>query len=243
MLVVVLLMCVVLDVYVGSMIVFGVDMMLDYMFMFSYGFGMCICVLSGNLLMLVNINGDDGDCNFVKNKLIENQVSLFGEVNLKYDDWGIFVCVDMFYDQVYWCLNYNDVLGIVNYFGQYNDFMSDVCYWLGGYMMLFVVYVYNMFYFGLMSLNVKVGDQVVVWGESLFFLNIVGVQGLFDVIKLYMVGVEVKDILLLVLQILMQWQIMLNFSLFGYYQFLYQQNWLIVFGMYWSYFDVMGFGV
>lgn len=72
MLVVVLLMCVVLDVYVGSMIVFGVDMMLDYMFMFSYGFGMCICVLSGNLLMLVNINGDDGDCNFVKNKLIEN---------------------------------------------------------------------------------------------------------------------------------------------------------------------------
>ena len=84
----------------------------------------------------------------------------------------------------------------------------------------------------------KVGDQVVAWGESLFFPNIAGAQGPSDATKSYMAGAEVKDILLPVPQISTQWQITPNFSLLGYYQFSYQQNRLTAPGTYWSYSDV-----
>src|SRR5260370_42375420 len=71
--------------YAGDTINLGADTTLDYTFTLGYGLGMRTRAPSGNLLTPGNINGDDGDRNFAKNKLIENQVSLLGEVNLKHD--------------------------------------------------------------------------------------------------------------------------------------------------------------
>ena len=160
-------------------------------------------------------------------------------MNLKHDDWGVFVRADTFYDQAYRRPNYNDAPGTVNQSGQYNNFTSDARYWSGGHTTLLAAYAYNTFKIGSTSLNVKVGDQVVAWGESLFFPNIAGAQGPSDATKSYMAGAEVKDILLPVPQISTQWQITPNFSLLGYYQFSYQQNWLTAPGTYWSYSDVV----
>ena len=237
-----LLTCAVPDAHAGSTIDLGADTTLDYTFTLSYGLGMRTRAPSGNLLTPANINGDDGDRNFGKNKLIENQVSLLGEVNLKHDDWGVFVRADTFYDQAYHRPNYNDAPGTVNQSGQYNNFTSDARYWSGGHTTLLAAYAYNTFRIGPTSLNVKVGDQVVAWGESLFFPNIAGAQGPSDATKSYMAGAEVKDILLPVPQISTQWQITPNFSVLGYYQFAFQQNRLTAPGTYWSYSDVTGPG-
>ncbi|AKM39136.1 DUF1302 domain-containing protein [Burkholderia contaminans] len=237
-----LLACTAPGAHAGSTIELGADTTLDYTFTLSYGLGMRTRAPSGNLLTPANINGDDGDRNFAKNKLIENQVSLLGEVNLKHDDWGVFVRADTFYDQAYRRPNYNDAPGTVNQSGQYNNFTSDARYWSGGHTTLLAAYAYNTFKIGSTSLNVKVGDQVVAWGESLFFPNIAGAQGPADATKSYMAGAEVKDILLPVPQISTQWQITPNFSLLGYYQFSYQQNRLTAPGTYWSYSDVTGPG-
>ncbi|WP_423381195.1 DUF1302 domain-containing protein [Burkholderia sp. LMG 32019] len=196
-----LLTCAVPSAHAGSTIELGADTTLDYTFTLSYGLGMRTRAPSGNLLTPANINGDDGDRNFAKNKLIENQVSLLGEVNLKHDDWGVFVRADTFYDQAYHRPNYNDAPGTVNQSGQYNNFTSDARYWSGGHTTLLAAYAYNTFHIGSTSLNVKVGDQVVAWGESLFFPNIAGAQGPSDATKSYMAGAEVKDILLPVPQI------------------------------------------
>ncbi|QIE26834.1 hypothetical protein SBC1_38900 (plasmid) [Caballeronia sp. SBC1] len=226
----------------GDTINLGVDTTLDYTFTLGYGLGMRTRAPSGNLLTPENINGDDGDRNFAKNKLIENQVSLLGEVNLKHDDWGVFVRADTFYDQAYQHSNYNNAPGTVNHGGTYNDFTEQAQYWSGGHTQLLAAYAYNTFRFGGTSLNVKVGDQVVAWGESVFFPNIAGAQGPADATKSFVAGAEVKDILLPVPQISTQWQIAPNFSLLGYYQFAFEPNDLTAPGSYMSYTDVVGPG-
>ena len=226
----------------GSTVDFGGGTTLDYSFTLGYGLGMRTREPNGNLLVPANINGDDGDRNFAKNKLIENQVNVLGEVNLKHDDWGVFVRADAFYDQAYHHPNYNDAPFTVNHFGQYNNFTNDAQWWSGGHPTLLAAYAYNTFRFAGTSLNVKVGDQVVAWGESVFFPNIAGAQGPADATKSYVAGAEVKDILLPVPQISTQWQITPSFSLLAYYQFAFEQNRLTAPGTYWSYSDVVGPG-
>ena len=228
--------------HAGNTIELGADTTLDYMVQLQYSLGMRTRAPSGNLLVPANVNGDDGDRNFAKNKLIQNQVSVLGEVNLKHDDWGVFVRADTFYDQAYHRPNYNDSPGTVNHTGQFNNFTSDARYWSGGHTTLLAAYAYNTFKIGATSLNVKVGDQVVAWGESLFFPNIAGAQGPADATKSYVAGAEVKDILLPVPQISTQWQITPNFSLLAYYQFAFKENRLTAPGTYWSYSDVVGPG-
>ncbi|MXN75724.1 DUF1302 family protein [Burkholderia sp. 4701] len=228
--------------HAGNTIELGADTTLDYMVQLQYSLGMRTRAPSGNLLVPANANGDDGDRNFAKNKLIQNQVSVLGEVNLKHDDWGVFVRADTFYDQAYHRPNYNDSPGTVNHTGQFNHFTSDARYWSGGHTTLLAAYAYNTFKIGATRLNVKVGDQVVAWGESLFFPNIAGAQGPADATKSYVAGAEVKDILLPVPQISTQWQITPNFSLLAYYQFAFKENRLTAPGTYWSYSDVVGPG-
>ena len=67
-----LLACAAPGAHAGSTIELGADTTLDYTFTLSYGLGMRTRAPSGNLLTPANINGDDGDRNFAKNKLIEN---------------------------------------------------------------------------------------------------------------------------------------------------------------------------
>jgi hypothetical protein len=228
--------------HAGDTIDFGDGTTLDYMLQLGYGLGMRTRAPNGNLLTPANINGDDGDRNFAKDKLMENQVDVLGEVNLKHDNWGVFVRADTFYDQAYHHPNYNDAPDTVNHDGVYNNFTSDAQYWSGGHTTLLAAYAYNTFQLGKTNLNLKVGDQVVAWGESVFFPNIAGAQGPADADKGYVAGAEVKDILLPVPQISMQWQLTPSFSLLAYQQFSFQQNRLAAPGSYWSYTDVVGPG-
>ncbi|WP_322070937.1 DUF1302 domain-containing protein [Paraburkholderia bannensis] len=228
--------------WAGDTIAFGADTTLDYNFTIGYGLGMRTRSPSGNLLTPANINGDDGDRNFKADKLMQNQANILGEVNLKHDDWGVFVRADAFYDQVYHRPNYNDAPDTVNHSGAYNQFTGDTSYWAGARPQLLAAYAYNTFHIGKTNLNVKVGDQVLAWGESVFFPNIAGAQGPADATKSYVAGAEVKDILLPVPQISAQWQLATNFSVLGYWQFAFEHNDLTAPGSYFSYSDVTGPG-
>ncbi|WP_043289173.1 DUF1302 domain-containing protein [Paraburkholderia oxyphila] len=230
------------NAWAGDEIDFGNNTTLDYNFTIGYGLGVRTRSPSGDLLTPANINGDDGDRNFKAGKLMENQGNILGEVNLKHDDWGVFVRADAFYDQVYHRPNYNDAPDTVNHSGTYNQFTGDTSYWAGARPQLLAAYAYNTFHIGQTNLNVKVGDQVVAWGESVFFPNIAGAQGPADATKSYVAGAEVKDILLPVPQISTQWQLTPRFSLMGYYQFAFEANQLVPPGGYWSYSDIVGPG-
>jgi len=228
--------------WAGDTINLGADTTLDYTVTIGYGLGMRTEAPSGNLLTPANINGDDGDRDFAKNKLMENQVNILGEANLKHGDWGFFIRANSFYDQAYQHSNDNNASYTVNHGGIFNQFTSEAQYSAGGHSQLLAAYAYNTFRFNNTSLNVKVGDQVVAWGESVFFPNIAGAQGPANATASYVAGAEVKDILLPVPQISAQWQLTSTFSLLGYYQFTFEPNQLTAPGTFWSYSDVVGPG-
>ncbi len=88
----------------------------------------------------------------------------------------------------------------------------------------------------------RLGRQVVGWGESLFFPNIAGAQGPADATRANIPGTEVKDILLPVNQAMATLAITRDLSVLGYYQFQYRPTELDPVGDYFSYTDVVGPG-
>lgn len=221
---------------------FGNNTTLDYTATIGYGIGMRTNSPNPALLTPDNINGDDGDRNFKKYSLIENQINLLAEADLRHNDLGFFLRFSSFYDQAYHRPNYNDAPFTVNSNGPFNEFTSDARRYLGGRTQLLAAYGYDTLKIGPTTLDVKVGDQVVAWGESLFFANIAAAQGPVSASKGYVAGAEVKDILLPTPQASLQWQLTSNFSLLGYYQFEFVPNELVAPGGFFSYSDVTGPG-
>lgn len=189
------------------------------------------------------INQDDGDRNFKAGSLTNNRISTLIEANLKHDDLGAFVRGDAFYDQAYHHPNDNDSPATINSNGPVNRFTDDARYFQGERARLLDAYLYGDWKLGgERDLNVRLGRQVVAWGESLFFPNIAGAQGPADATKANVPGIEVKDILLPVNQASMQFALTSGLSLLGYYQFQYKANELDPVGDYMSYTDVVGPG-
>ncbi|GAB3630309.1 hypothetical protein PTE30175_03622 [Pandoraea terrae] len=228
--------------WAGDTINLGADTTLDYHVTVGYGIGLRTRSPSDALLTPDNINGDDGNRNFKKGSLIQNQVNLLAEGDLKHGDLGFFTRVSSFYDQVYHRSNYNNAPDTVNQPGPFNEFTPTARRYLGGRTKLLSAYAYDTFKLGSTELNVKLGEQVVAWGESLFFGNIAAAQGPADAVKGYVAGAEVKDILLPTPQLSMQWNLTPNFSVLGYYQFQFRPNELVPQGGYFSYADIIGPG-
>jgi hypothetical protein len=189
------------------------------------------------------VNSDDGDRNFKQGALINNRFSLLGEMDIKYRNYGAFVRASSFYDDVYQHENDNDSPDTVNKSGAHDHFTSHAQNLAGSRSRFLDAYVYGSFQTAEQSmLNVRLGRQVVQWGESLFFPNIAGAQSPADATKANVPGTEVKDILLPVGQASAQWQLTPDFGVAAYYQYEYKRTELDPVGTYFSYTDVVGPG-
>lgn len=189
------------------------------------------------------VNGDDGDRNFKRGALINNRISALGELKVSRGETGLMIRGSGFYDDVYRHGNDNDSPGTVNKAGDPNAFTDGARKYMGSRARLLDTYVFGSFNLGESNrLTVRLGDQVVQWGESVFFPNIAGAQGPADATKANLPGVEVKDILLPVGQISTQLQLGSRFTLLGYYQYKYKPTELDPAGAYFSYADVIGPG-
>jgi len=189
------------------------------------------------------INQDDGDRNFRAGSLTNNRISALVEANLKHGNYGAFVRGDAFYDQAYHHPNDNDSPDTINSNGPVSRFTDDARYFQGERARLLDAYLYGDWNLGAdRNLNLRLGRQVVAWGESLFFPNIAGAQGPADATKANVPGIEVKDILLPVNQVSAQFGLTNKLSLMGYYQLEYKANELDPVGDYMSYTDVVGPG-
>lgn len=189
-----------------------------------------------------NINGDDGNRNFDKGAMINNRLAILGELNLRYGHYGAFVRGSAFYDEVYHRKNDNDSPGTINKAGPNNEFSDEAEKYLGERARLLDAYVYGSWNVGPTALDVRVGRQVVSWGESLFFPNMSGAQSPADATKSNVPGTEVKEILLPVGQAYVQWGITPSVSLSGYYQWEWKGTELNPSGAYFSSSDVVGPG-
>lgn len=165
-------------------------------------------------------NYDDGTRNFKRGSLINNRLSLFGELQLKHDNLGAVLRGSDFYDDVYHQRNANDSPDTVNKLG-HNDGFSDKTRQLsGGTARLLDAYVYGNFDVGeTQYLSLKAGRHLVAWGESLFWSNISQGQAPVDATKFNVPGTEAKDSYLPVGQVSASWSLNEDLALVGYYQY------------------------
>ncbi|QEY61589.1 DUF1302 domain-containing protein [Metapseudomonas lalkuanensis] len=170
-------------------------------------------------------NIDDGNNAFDKGSLITNRSSFLTEANFNWkEDFGLFVRASGFYDDVYNRSNDNGT-GTSNCVAggqcsQANHFPHGTIDQHGHDLRLLDHYVYGAWDLGGHNLNLRVGDQVVSWGESLFIGNgISGAMAPVDATKANTPGVELKELFLPVGQVFGQIDLTDALSLQAYYQY------------------------
>jgi len=192
--------------------------------------------------LTADVNADDGNRNFAGGSMINNRLGLLGELNLRHGREGLFLRGSAFYDDSYRGSNDNDSPGTVNKSGSNTEFTSQARRNLGQRARLLDAYAYGGFDLGSTALDLRVGRQVVSWGESLFFPNASGAQSPADATKANVPGAEVKEILLPVGQVYAQWGLTPRWSLAAYWQWEWQRTELDPVGSYFSGTDVVGPG-
>ncbi|VXC10785.1 conserved exported hypothetical protein [Pseudomonas sp. 8AS] len=219
---------------------FGDGIEVDYLTTFNYGLNMRAEKQSHELLS--NINGDDGNRNFDRGSFFNNRASLLAEMDIHKGDYGLMLRGSSFYDFAYNRKNDNHSPDSINKLGDVNEFSSEAEDRVGSRTRLLDAYAYGGTTIGDSGfLDMRLGNQVVAWGESLFISGISGVQGPVDATKANIPGTEIKEILLPELQASGRFSFS-DWTLLGYYQFKNHPYELSPAGEYFSYADMIGPG-
>ncbi len=230
--------------HAGETIEFDNGATLDWTLTTSYGMGVRMedqdkALIDGPL----TINMDDGNRNFDKGSLVTNRVGALAELILQKDNYGAVLRASTFYDDVYHNGNDNDAPGRVNKTGEFDEFTNDARRFSGGRSRILDAYVFSGWRTeGGQSIDVKAGEHVVSWGESLIFPGVSGAQSPVDVVKASLPGIEAKEVLLPIGQVSGQWSFNESFSLGAYVQYEWAGNELAPAGSYLSTSDVTGPG-
>lgn len=207
----------------GETIDLGDGLNLDWRLNLSYGLGVRVANPSPLLT-------SEGNRNFDKGALTANRLGALFESKLSKGSSGLVFSGSVFYDNVYHSSN------------DYRPFSSDAERYGGGYARLLDTYVYTGFDIGSARANVRLGRQVVNWGESMYFANIAAAQGPSDAAKSASPGAEIKEVLLPEDQISASLELTPNLSLLAHYQFGFHETLLPAVGMYTSTTDLLGPG-
>ena len=229
----------------------GSDGQLRYNFTATYGLAQRLeapnAALTSPAVNPGNTNANDGNLNFSKNAIINNRLSLLGEVDARYSaNQGVFLRAQAFYDAAYHGKTDNRspaALSSDNHAPGQSAFPQGTRRASGGEAEFLDAYWYGDFKTGETSaLNVKVGRHVVQWGEGVFFANIAGAQSPVDVNKVNVPGAQVKDFLLPVGQVSVNYSLNPKWTVMGYAQYEFREAKLPAAGSFWSVADFLGPG-
>ena len=133
-----------------------------------------------------DINSDDGNLNFDRGDAYSTAAKVTHDLALKYKDYGAFFRGTYFHDFV---LDRKDTSVASGFSPTGKDRVDNN-------ITLLDAFVYGNFKsFGARNLNLRLGQQVVSWGESTFILNGINVINPVDVAKLRIPGAELKEAL------------------------------------------------
>ena len=185
------------------------------------------------------LNGDDGDRNFKRGRLISNRVDLLSELDLVYrKDFGLRVSAAAWYDAVYNRTNSNDSPATNNSLSvPYNEFTDATRKLHGRKAEILDAFLFGATDVGTARLSGRLGRHTVLWGESLFYGSnaIAGTQSPVDAIKASSVpGSTTKEILRPVGQFSTQVQLLPALTVMGYYQYEWERTRLPAAGSYFS---------
>jgi hypothetical protein len=125
-----------------------------------------------------DVNSDDGNLNYDKGEAVYSAIKFTHDFELSYQNYGMFLRGTYFFDPV------NDT----------NEFLGPVARdRMVAEADLLDAYVRGAFDVGGRNLNLRLGSQVVSWGESTFILNGINVINPVDVSRLRVPGAELKE--------------------------------------------------
>ncbi len=154
-----------------------------------------------------SINSDDGRLNFDNGDWIGASAKVSHDLSFEYENFTVFSRFYYFYDNI--------MSGEVGRSGLSDRALDQI----GSSIELLDLYVSGNFNLGDLPLNVRVGKQVVSWGEGTFQLNGINVVNPIDVSAFRRPGAEVKEGLLPVPLAYMSLGLPSNLSLEAFYQF------------------------
>lgn len=195
-------------------------------------------------LITTKVNNSDGSYNFDKNDLITNRLTFLTEADFNYkDDYGFFVRAKAFRDNVYHDTNSNSGNPFSNYSSSAaNEFSAEARDKHGDDARLLDAFFYGQFEVGDKLASLRVGDQVVSWGESLFIPNGIASNNPVDVTAAAVPGVELKEIFLPVGILYGQMDLSDKLSVEAFYQYGWEKSDLNAAGTYFSDTDFVGPG-
>ncbi len=150
-----------------------------------------------------SVNGDDGDLKYDDGDLFSNAIKLTSEFSVNWRDSGAFVRATYFYD----------------FENEGRDDLTEAAQEkVGSDFKLLDAFVFHNFEIGEGSTgSLRVGRQVVSWGESTFIQNGINVISPIDVSKLRVAGAELKEAFLPVDSIWASFSLTQNLSIEGVY--------------------------
>jgi hypothetical protein len=198
------------------------------------------------------INADDGDNNFDKGAMVQNKVNMVTEIDLSNGSFGVFARARAYYDDVYdgntdmdedAFITYNNNPAYGNGDAPRGDFPDDT---VDEHRDRLEMLDYFLYYGGILGedhlFDVRLGSQVINWGEATFTPGINGLQSRADLIARNTPGVEVKEILLPSGALYGQIDVVENLTFETYYQYEWKKTELNGVGSYFSDRDFLGPG-
>lgn len=200
----------------------------------------------------VLINANDGDNNFDRGDMVQNKISAVTEMDLSWRDYGVFARARTFWDEVYDqdtqisqqnFLTYNNSTGFPNGDAFFRQFPENTVDEHRDRLEMLDYFVYaNGEVFGDHLFNIRLGSQVINWGEATFTSGINGLQNRADLIARTTPGVEVKEILLPTGALYGQIDVLPDVTFEAYYQYEWKKTELNGVGSYFSDRDFLGPG-
>lgn len=197
------------------------------------------------------INAEDGDFNFDRGDLVQNKISVVSELDLNRGRWGIFARARAYYDAVYDSGTHHDRADFATYnsgtlYGGDADFREFPSGTVDEHRDRVEMLDYFLYASGELPgerlFDVRLGSQVINWGEATFYQGINGLQNRADLIARNKPGVEVKEILLPTGALYGQVDLLPQVTFEAYYQYEWKETELNGVGSYFSDRDFLGPG-
>ena len=198
------------------------------------------------------INADDGDNNFDRGSMTQNKISMVTELDLSWRNFGIFARGRAYYDDVYdgntdmdpnGFLTYNNSPNFLNGDAARGDFPDATIDEHRNRLEMLDYFLYTTGDIGDDHLySLRLGSQVINWGEATFTAGINGLQSHADLIARTTPGIEVKEILLPSGALYGQIDVVTDLTFEAYYQYEWKKVEMNGVGSYMSDRDFLGPG-
>jgi Protein of unknown function (DUF1302) len=184
------------------------------------------------------INNDDGDLNYDNGDFYSAEAKATTELEVDWRNFGAFARAVAFYDFLQDCATCTRRTPLAPD-ARYRPSVVEGGV-VGAQFQLLDMYVNGSWDLGERPLDVRLGNQLVSWGENLFIPGGINQINAVDVSRLRVPGSEIKEALLPAPMLRVQTEIVPNLGVDAYYQFYWNRTYLDPTGSYFSTSDLTG---